>query len=52
MYLEKYHADTTLRNWKGYVALLFFFKPSDFSGEKIHSLPSFGGEEKAVCPKS
>src|SRR5215510_3940167 len=25
-------------------------KPSDFSGEKIHSMPSFGGEVKPSAP--
>jgi hypothetical protein len=25
-------------------------KPSDFSGEKIHSMPSFGGEVKPSVP--
>jgi hypothetical protein len=27
-------------------------KPLDFSGEKFLSMPSFGGESKAVCPIS
>jgi hypothetical protein len=25
-------------------------KPSDFSGEKFHSMPSFGGEVKSPVP--